>query len=192
MKSYLNILLAVLAVVVLGVVFTSFDNAPAPGGIACTEEAKLCPDGSAVGRTGPNCAFAPCPGTIAYTNSDYGFALALPQSWNDFTVVKGTREVRDIATGLVVGSAPTVAIRHPKWTEAVPRQDVPVDVYTLAQWEGIAAGKYSVGAAPMAPTELARSSRYVFALPARYNYAFPAGFEEVETILSEGALSVLR
>lgn len=29
--------------------------------IACTMEAKLCPDGSAVGRTGPNCEFAPCP-----------------------------------------------------------------------------------------------------------------------------------
>lgn len=28
---------------------------------ACTEEAKLCPDGSAVGRTGPKCEFAPCP-----------------------------------------------------------------------------------------------------------------------------------
>lgn len=30
--------------------------------VACTQEAMLCPDGSAVGRTGPNCAFAPCPG----------------------------------------------------------------------------------------------------------------------------------
>lgn len=29
--------------------------------IACTQEAKLCPDGSAVSRTGPNCEFAPCP-----------------------------------------------------------------------------------------------------------------------------------
>jgi predicted lipoprotein with Yx(FWY)xxD motif len=28
---------------------------------ACTAEARLCPDGSAVGRTGPNCEFAPCP-----------------------------------------------------------------------------------------------------------------------------------
>lgn len=28
---------------------------------ACTMEAKLCPDGSSVGRTGPNCEFAPCP-----------------------------------------------------------------------------------------------------------------------------------
>jgi hypothetical protein len=30
--------------------------------IACTQKAKLCPDGSAVGRTGPNCEFALCPG----------------------------------------------------------------------------------------------------------------------------------
>jgi hypothetical protein len=31
------------------------------GGVACTAEAKLCPDGSAVGRVGPNCEFAECP-----------------------------------------------------------------------------------------------------------------------------------
>ncbi len=30
---------------------------------ACTQEAKLCPDGSAVGRVGPNCEFAQCPAT---------------------------------------------------------------------------------------------------------------------------------
>ncbi len=36
---------------------TSDNNNP----VACTEEAKLCPDGSAVGRSGPNCEFAPCP-----------------------------------------------------------------------------------------------------------------------------------
>lgn len=30
--------------------------------VACTMEAKICPDGSAVGRTGPNCEFTPCPG----------------------------------------------------------------------------------------------------------------------------------
>lgn len=28
---------------------------------ACTQEAKLCPDGSSVGRTGLNCEFPPCP-----------------------------------------------------------------------------------------------------------------------------------
>lgn len=29
--------------------------------VACTLEAKICPDGSAVGRTGPKCEFAACP-----------------------------------------------------------------------------------------------------------------------------------
>lgn len=30
-------------------------------GVMCTQDAKLCPDGSYVGRTGPRCEFAPCP-----------------------------------------------------------------------------------------------------------------------------------
>ena|SRR3989338_3725623 len=32
-----------------------------PDEIACTQDAKECPDGSFVGRTGPNCEFAVCP-----------------------------------------------------------------------------------------------------------------------------------
>lgn len=36
----------------------------APKSIQCTLEAKLCSDGSAVGRTGPNCEFAKCPDEI--------------------------------------------------------------------------------------------------------------------------------
>lgn len=30
--------------------------------VMCTMDAKQCPDGSFVSRTGPNCEFAPCPG----------------------------------------------------------------------------------------------------------------------------------
>jgi tryptophan-rich sensory protein len=32
------------------------------GIVYCSMDAKLCPDGSAVGRIGPQCQFAPCPG----------------------------------------------------------------------------------------------------------------------------------
>ncbi len=32
--------------------------------VACTMEAKLCPDGSYVGRTGPKCEFSPCPEVV--------------------------------------------------------------------------------------------------------------------------------
>lgn len=35
--------------------------------VACPADARLCPDGSSVGRQGPDCAFAPCPGDDAGT-----------------------------------------------------------------------------------------------------------------------------
>ncbi len=34
---------------------------PNPNQTVCTQEAMQCPDGSYVGRTGPNCAFTKCP-----------------------------------------------------------------------------------------------------------------------------------
>jgi len=33
-----------------------------PEGVACTLDAKICSDGSSVGRSGPQCEFDPCPG----------------------------------------------------------------------------------------------------------------------------------
>jgi hypothetical protein len=50
-----------------GIACTLRACAPAPGGGACTEEAKQCPDGSYVGRSGPSCEFAPCPEPVACT-----------------------------------------------------------------------------------------------------------------------------
>lgn len=39
-----------------------YDPPPTDEAFFCTMDAKLCPDGSSVGRQGPNCEFAPCPG----------------------------------------------------------------------------------------------------------------------------------
>ena len=61
---YILLALLVLAAGLGGVLYyTNKSNSISkpPGGVACTMEAKLCPDGSAVGRFGPNCEFAPCP-----------------------------------------------------------------------------------------------------------------------------------
>jgi hypothetical protein len=63
---------------------------------ACTLEAKLCPDGSSVGRTGPDCRFAPCPdaGPLerestdptadweVYQNDELGFSIRYPDTQN--------------------------------------------------------------------------------------------------------------
>lgn len=43
---------------------------PAPDQKACSQEAKICPDGSGVGREGPNCEFAACPATPASSSAD--------------------------------------------------------------------------------------------------------------------------
>lgn len=44
---------------------------PSPDPIACTQDAKLCPDGSYVSRTGPKCEFASCPVVTPPAICDY-------------------------------------------------------------------------------------------------------------------------
>jgi tryptophan-rich sensory protein len=53
---------------------------PPVNDVACTMEAKICPDGSSVGRSGPNCEFTPCP---TLNNSP-----VIPVGW--LTVATGT------------------------------------------------------------------------------------------------------
>jgi hypothetical protein len=48
-----------------------------PEQVACTADAFICPDGSAVGRTGPNCEFAACPTPNTNTGNDAG-AIDIP------------------------------------------------------------------------------------------------------------------
>lgn len=133
-------------------------------------------------------AFIDISGQPIYRNEQYGFQIELPESWRDFTIITDHREVYNVASGDIHSSIPTIAIRHPLWTPDIPRQDIPIDIYAPEQWEGVNSGQYSVGAAPIPPSELARNSQYVFALPARYNYAFPTGFEEVQSIIDSGAV----
>lgn len=60
-----NILVVVVGLVLIGAVYIFIKPSLAPidggGQVACTADAKQCPDGSYVGRTGPKCEFTPCP-----------------------------------------------------------------------------------------------------------------------------------
>ena len=55
--------------------------------VVCTIEAKLCPDGSYVGRVGPNCDFTQCPDLTldwnVLNNTEYGFSLKYPNNFFD-------------------------------------------------------------------------------------------------------------
>lgn len=122
---------------------------------------------------------------ITYSNTQYGFDIKLPASWDGYTIQSSKWQGTAITgkhQGDVVETGDVISIRHPDWTEENPRQDIPIMVYTLDQWNMVDE-EMAVSAAPIPPMELGRNLRYVFALPARYNYAFPAGFEEVEDIM---------
>lgn len=121
-----------------------------------------------------------------YKNAQYGFDFALPESWRGYTIVTAEWEglgITDSQSGKIAATGPQISIRHPLWTSQEPRQDIPIMIFTLDQWASLLKEEFHVGAAPIPPSELGRNAKYVFALPARYNFAFPTGFEEVEDIL---------
>jgi len=79
---------------------------------------------------------------------------------------------------------PMLQIRHPKWTKENPREDMPIMIFTIAQWnEGPV-----VSAAPFDPAELARNGTYVFAVPPRWDYDFSEGYEEAERLLTSDSV----
>ncbi|MFH1968656.1 MAG: hypothetical protein ABIJ84_04690 [bacterium] len=85
---FIVVILGVLVITAVGFVVYLQYSAPKEQleQTACTQEAKVCPDGSAVGRTGPNCQFAECPEVQdetanwqKYTNTEYGFEFKYPE-----------------------------------------------------------------------------------------------------------------
>lgn len=65
-------LLVLLIIIISASIMYFISGYPKTQTVACTQEALICPDGSAVGRSGPNCEFAPCP-TLKKTNNEKGF-----------------------------------------------------------------------------------------------------------------------
>jgi hypothetical protein len=121
--------------------------------------------------------------SVVYSNTLYGFTFTLPMDWKGFTVVNDSWKGTDTTTNKTVQTGSLILIRNPKWTAAKKYQDIPIMVFTIGQWDSMMRQEYSVGAAPIPPSELARNAQFVFALPARYNYAFPEGYKEVDEIL---------
>lgn len=128
-----------------------------------------------------------------YKNTQYDFSFTLPENWKDYSIVNDKWE--GYATGseqgqVSVETGPIISIRHPEWTAKNPRQDIPIMIFTINQWNLLQQDKFHIGAAPIGPSELGHNDRYFFALPARYNFAFLTGFEEVEKILESKPLQV--
>jgi hypothetical protein len=117
--------------------------------------------------------------TVVYLNRQYGFRFYLPKSWAGYTILE---EDWTPQAGAIV------RIRHPRWTEESPREDIPIMIFTQQQWRDIQSEKLIVSAAPFPPSELGHNQKYVFALPPRWNYDLLDGWEEAQKILDGKAL----
>ncbi len=131
----------------------------------------------------PGVSPTPTASSQTYKNDQYGFSIALPDSWKGYTVLNSQWQGWNIITGEVVTSGPIITLRHPQWTTANPREDILVMVFTPDQWALVQQEKISLGAAPIPPSLLGQNSKYIMALPARYNYDFKTGFEEVDQLV---------
>lgn len=77
MKKQTIIIISILGLGLVGWVGFMLSKKTVVEEVGCTMEAKICPDGSAVGRSGPKCEFAPCPEVPV--ESDDIIRVTLPQ-----------------------------------------------------------------------------------------------------------------
>jgi hypothetical protein len=128
------------------------------------------------------------PRQVVYRNDQYGFCFDLPPFWAGYTVIEEKWEGR-APSGGVKASGPTLRFRSPKSTEADPHEDIPIMVFTAAQWRQVEQERLIiVNAAPIGPKAIARGKRYVFALPPRWNYDERPGVDEANRILAGNPL----
>ncbi|MEH7248607.1 hypothetical protein V7114_17670 [Neobacillus niacini] len=126
--------------------------------------------------------------TILYENTEYGFTFSLPKSWSDYQIVSESWEGISTNQNALIENGQILLIRHPEWKEEKRKQDIPIMIFTQNQWASLGKEEFHIGAAPVGPTILGQNNKYVFALPARYNFAFLEGYEEIETILENNPL----
>lgn len=133
-----------------------------------------------------NDAAAPAP-SIEYRNANYGFCVTLPASWKGYSILTNQWEGSDPSSQNFT-HGPELRIRHPKWTKENPYEDIPIMIFTHAEWTLVTEEKLIASPAPFPPSELGRNSRYVFALPPRYNYDLSIGYQEVESLIQHKSL----
>lgn len=123
-----------------------------PRGTACTQEAKQCPDGSYVGRTGPNCEFASCSDVSSlvletarlyikeHSVPGLEFDVELVRLLDTWALVKAVPLGMDIDNVMVILEKSNgkweprdIGTAFPQWYEKVPelfQQDPKVDTST--------------------------------------------------------------
>lgn len=97
---------------VVGVVVVVKQSMSKNEGVVCTLEAKLCPDGSYVGRSGPLCEFAKCP------------VINVPEDW---------KAVTDTATGITLRYPETIGTTYIHTVDWPPKIQVIDEAFSCTE-----------------------------------------------------------
>lgn len=112
-----TLLFGIVLIVLLGVAGFFYRNVMETSGtpepVACTMEAKICPDGSSVGRQGPSCAFATCALPNA-EDAEIGLAFVIPDGYvSNGDAIGADPELRVVLDKEASSSAPhNIVIRE--------------------------------------------------------------------------------
>lgn len=118
---YLIAAIVIIALIGNGVLlWLNYSKPQAPR--ACTTEAKLCPDGSAVGRSGPNCEFAECPlpqNVTIYCTGNNCQEQAVPLGGNTLAPNCFLKETECQALVATSGKGDLIRLDEPKAGQAI-------------------------------------------------------------------------
>jgi hypothetical protein len=125
-----TLLLGIVLIILLGVAGFFYRNvmetAGSPEPVACTMDAKVCPDGSSVGRTGPLCEFATCAPPNA-EDSEIGLGFVIPSGYvSNGDAIGADSSLRVVLdNGIAPGGIPhSIIVRRFEIPEGATAEDV--------------------------------------------------------------------
>ena len=128
---------------------------------------------------------------IVYRNLKYDFTFYLPAEWRGYSVLmqQWREEPRPSDIGWIGSTnlGPVFVLRHPKWRQDSPYQDIPIRVFTREQWDGGGKGPPIMDAGGV-EDEVAHNAKYVFAVHSRFNTTeWLTGWQGAGAIVTQNA-----
>jgi hypothetical protein len=125
---------------------------------------------------------------VRYHNAKYSLTFALPAEWRGYSIVmqQWVGRQSDNKTGEIIRTerGPEIVLRHPQWTASNPRQDIPIRVFTRAQWEDVRQEIVCIDAGG-STDEICHNRKYVFGVHSRFNWGEATGWEEASKIVGQ-------
>jgi hypothetical protein len=115
----------------------------------------------------------PPPGLpVRYHNAQYDLTFFLPASWRGYSVLIDRLDDEQYSPAkdkeVIMAHSPMIMLRNPQWQTNAPYQDIPILVFTHAQWDAVHRdGLWPSCFAGGVIDELWHNQKYVFAMNSR-------------------------